>query len=110
MWVVEALDKTEEGASGLSRCWEAVAVQQLTLLRGKEAPTQGFVEPVPNRFHGRADASSATTLVKGKRSVLSALVRMMDHALWMFLPQSHLQRIKHQLSPRVSLHSPPLGD
>jgi len=106
MWVVEALDKTEEGALGLSRCWEAVAVQQLTLLRGKEAPTQGFVEPVPNRFHGRADASSATTLAKGKGGVLSAPVRMMDHALWTSPPRSHLQRIEHQLSPQVSKAPP----
>ncbi len=106
MWVVEALDKVEEGATGLSRCWEAVAVQQLTLQRGKEALTQGIVETIPNRSHGRADTSSATTLAKGNRGVLSALVRMMDHALWTSLPQGHLQRIEHQLSPEVSLHGP----
>ena len=106
MWVVEALDKVEEGATGLSRCWEAVAVQQLTLQRGKEALTQGIVIAIPNRSHGRADASSATTLAKGKRGVLSALVRMMDHAVWTSLPHSHLQRIEHQLGPQVSLHGP----
>ena len=106
MWVVEALDKIEEGATGLSRCWEAVAVQQLTLQRGKEALTHGIVIAISYGSYGRGDASSATTLAKGKRGVLSALVRMMDHALWTSLPQSHLQRIEHQLSPQVSLHGP----
>jgi len=43
MWVVETLDKVEEGATGLSWRWEAVAIQQLTLQRGKEALTQGIV-------------------------------------------------------------------
>ena len=56
MWIVEALDKVKEGATGLSRCWEAVAVQQLTL--------QKFIA-VPYGSHGRADTSSATTLAKG---------------------------------------------
>ena len=106
MWVVEALDKVEEGATGLSRCWEAVAVQQLTLQRGKEAFTQGIVIAVPYGSHGRADASSATTLAKGKGGVLSALVRMMDHALWTSLPQSHLQRIELQLSLHGPAHHP----
>ena len=106
MWVVEALDKVEEGATSLSRSWEAVAVQQLTLQRGKEALTQGIVIAVPYGSHRGSNASSATTLAKGKRGVLSALVRMMDHALWTSLPQSHLQRIEHQLSPQVSIHSP----
>ncbi len=57
MWVVEALDKVEEGATGLSRCWEAVAVQQLTLQRGKEALTQGIVETIPtDPMEGRTPA------------------------------------------------------
>ena len=106
MWVVEALDKVEDLAAGFSWGTEAVAVQQLTLQRGKEALTQGIVIAVPNRSHGRPDTSSATTLAKGNRGVLSALVRMMDHALWTSLRQSHLQRIEHQLSPQVSLHGP----
>ncbi len=106
MWVVEALDKVEEGATGLSRRWEAVAVQQLTFQRGKEALTEGIVIAVPNRSHRGSKARSMTALAKGNRSVLSALVRMMDHAVWTSLPQSHLQRIEHQLSPQVSLHGP----
>ena len=106
MGVVEALDKVEDGATGLSRCWEAVAVQQLTLQRGKEAHTQGIVIAVPYGTHRGSNARSMTTLAKGNRSVLTPLVRMMDDAIGTSLPESHLQCIEHELGPQVRLHRP----
>ena len=108
--MVEALDKVEDLAAGFSWGTEAVALEQVAPRRSKKAFTQGIVEAILNRSHGRPDTSSATTLGKGNRGVLSALVRMMDHAVWTSLPQSHLQRIEHQLSPEVSLHGPSSPD
>src|SRR6266850_7601561 len=95
--IVEALDEFEDGNARLGLGLEAATIEQLALERCEEALRHGVIVGVSDRPHRGANACLATSFAEFDRSVLRALIGMMDHAARSPLKQRHVEGVEHQL-------------
>src|SRR5216683_6932836 len=96
MGIVPAFDELEDGHAGLGLGFEAAAVEQFTFEGGEETLAHRVIEAIADRAHRGSHAGLAAALAAGERSVLAALVRMMNHGGGPALPQRQVERLEHQ--------------
>src|ERR1700694_1909938 len=106
MGVVPSLDEFEDGNAGLALGFEAAAVEQFTFERGKETLAHRVIEAIADRAHRGPHARLAAALAEGERSVLAALVRMMNHGGGAALPEGQVERLQHQFRAQMGFHRP----
>src|ERR1700675_1128065 len=94
--VIPSFDELEDCHARLDLGFEATAVEQFTFERGKEAFAHRVIEAIADRTHRGPHAGLAAALAEGDRSVLAALVRMMNHGGGAALPESQVKRLQHQ--------------
>src|SRR5271167_2445373 len=106
MRVVPALDELEHRHPRVDLGLEAAARQQLAFQGREEALAHRVVEAIADRSHRRSHPGFATARAELDRSVLSALVGMMDDLAGAALPQRQVERLEHQLRAQMGLHRP----
>src|ERR1700736_3095298 len=87
MRIVPTLDEFEDGHARFYLGFEAAAVEQFAFERGKEALAHRVIEAIADRAHRGSHAGLAAALAEGERSVLTTLVRMMNHGGGLALPE-----------------------
>jgi len=83
-----------------------MTIQQLAFQRGEETLTECVVVAISNRSHGWSHIRFPASFSEGKRSVLAALIGVVNNALGTPLLNGHLQGIHHQFCPQVIRHRP----
>src|ERR1700737_3979130 len=96
MRVVPSFDELEDCHASFDLGFETAAVEQFTFERGKETLAHRVIEAIADRAHRGPHARLAAALAEGERSVLAALVRMMNHGGGPALPQGQVERLHHQ--------------
>src|SRR5271169_5525206 len=90
--VVPPFDKFEDCRARLDLSLEMTAVEQFTFESGKKALAHGVVEAIAHRTHRRPHTCRLTALAKGQRTILAALVGVMDHGGGTALAKGHVER------------------
>ena len=96
-WIVKALYEFEDSHARFSVRVEAMPIKQLTFECGEEALGHRVVVGVSDRTHGGANACLPTAFAELDRSILRALIRVVDYAVRPPLPERHLKGIEHEL-------------
>jgi hypothetical protein len=78
---------------------EPVPVQQFAFQGGEEALAQGVVIGVSDGSHRGANPGLPAPFAELERSVLAALVGVVDHPQRVSLPDGHVKRVQDQLRP-----------
>ena len=95
MGIVPSLDIPEDFHPGFLMRAEASAVNELTFERGEERFAHRIVITVSDRPHRRANPHFFAATAEGQGSILSTLIRVMDHPLRSTLKECHIQGIQH---------------
>src|ERR1700733_4778281 len=95
MRVVPPFDKFEDCQARLDLSFEMTAVKQFAFERGKETLAHGVVETVTHGTHRWPHARRLTALAKGQRTILAALVGVMNHGGGTTLAKGHVERLEH---------------
>ena len=77
-WIVKALDEFEDSHARFSVRLEGTPIKQLTFECGEEALGHRVVVGVSDRPHGGANACLPTAFAELDRSILRALIRVVD--------------------------------
>jgi len=92
--VIPALDEFKDRHAGFDLSFEVTAVEQFAFERSKEALAHSVVEAIADRTHRRPYARLLTALAKGQRSILAALVGVMNHGGGTALANGHVERLE----------------
>src|SRR5256886_11438131 len=95
--VVPAFDEIEHGQARVGRRAEALTIEQLALERREEALAHRVVVGIAHTTHRGPDAGLATPPTEGERSVLAAVVGVMNHLRRLTLGDGHLQGSQDEL-------------
>jgi hypothetical protein len=106
MGVIPAFDEIEDYHAGLDLGFETATVEQFAFERGKETFADRVIEAIADRAHRRPYLGLAAALAEGERSVLAALVGVMNNLARTALPERHVERLEHQLGAQIGLHRP----
>src|SRR3984957_20380022 len=90
--VVPPFDKFKDRQARLDLSFEMTAVEQFAFESGKETLAHGVVEAIAHRTHRRPHTCRLTALAKGQRSILAALVGVMNHSGGPALAKGHVER------------------
>src|SRR5579875_2823609 len=105
--VVPSLDEIKDRAARLGLGLEAPPAEQFAFQGGEEALAHGVVEAVAHGSHRRPHPGLLAAFAEGERSVLAALVGMMDHAGRASAPERHVERFGASSARRwVSIAQP----
>src|ERR1700685_2899471 len=91
MRVVPPFDKFEDCRARLDLSLEMTAVEQFAFESGKETLAHGVVEAIAHRTHRRPHTCRLTVWAKGQRSILAALVGVMNHGGGTTLANGHIE-------------------
>ena len=106
MRVIPALNEFKDCHAGFDLSFEVMAIEQFAFEGGKEAFAHGVVETIADRTHRRPHASLLTALAKGQRSILAALIGVMNHGGGPALAKRHVERLKNQFGTQMGGHGP----
>jgi hypothetical protein len=105
--VGEVLDVLEERRTRVDVGAEGPLGEQFTLQGRKEAFRHGVVVTIAHRPHRAADAHRLTAFPQQQRSVLAAMIRMVDEAsVGTAVPNRHLERPHRHLGAEMRGHRP----
>lgn len=103
--IVEPLDVVEDICARRLPGGIGAAVAPLRLHRGKETLHDGVVPHVARPTHASGHAQIAQHVLKHLARVLTALIRVMQHALGGAPPPDrHHQRVRHELGRHRGVH------
>src|SRR6202162_825475 len=105
-WIVEAFDEFEDGHARFSVRLVSTPINYLTFESGEEALGNRVVVGVSDRTHRGANACLPTAFAELDRSILRALIRVVDYAVRSPLPERHLKGIEHELRVQGGRHRP----
>src|SRR3989304_535350 len=91
--------------AGLLPRTQRPTIQELALQRGKEALAECVVVAVADRSHGRPHAGLSATFPESDRSVLAALIGVVNHPSRTPLLDGHSQGIENQLGAQMGGHT-----
>src|ERR1700688_522659 len=106
MGIVPAFDKVEDCHARFDLSFEAAAVEQFAFERGEKTLAHRVIEAIADRAHRGPHAGLLTTFTEGERSILAAMIGMMDHAARTALAEGHVERLEDQLGTQRGLHRP----
>src|SRR5271156_5368682 len=92
--VIPALDEFKDRHAGFDLGFEVMVVEQFAFESGKETLAHGVVEAIAHRTHRRPHTCRRTALAKGQRSILAALVGVMNHRGGTTLAKGHVERLE----------------
>lgn len=104
--VVPAFDPGNDRHPGFGVRAEPSAGEQLAFEGGEEALGHGIVVAVADRAHRGADADFLAAAPEADRSLLAALIGVMDHRGWPARPNGHIERVEHEIGPQMGRHRP----
>ncbi len=105
--VVENLHVLEQGGADHELRGEWLAGEQSTFQRGEESFGHRVVITVVDRPHRAADAHRLAVVAKEQRSVLAAMIRMVNASCaGLAIPDGHLQRTDQPGRPADGRPSP----
>src|SRR6202789_2316195 len=90
--VVPPFNEFKDRQARLDLSFEMTAVEQFAFESGKETLAHGVVEAIAHRTHRRPHTCRLTALAKGQRSILAALVGVMNHGGGTALAKGHVER------------------
>src|ERR1700734_907907 len=92
--VIPPFNEFEDRHAGFDLSFEMTAIEQLAFEGGEETFAHGVVEAIAHRTHRRSHPRLLTALAKGQRSILAALVGVMDHGGGTALAKGHVEGLK----------------
>ncbi len=106
MRIVPAFDELKNSQACFGLGLEGMAVEQFAFERGEEALAESIVIAISDRAPRWANPGFPTAPAKGKGSVLTPLIGMVDDILGMALLDGHLQGIRDKLRAQMGRHGP----
>src|SRR5271163_1870184 len=106
MWIVPTLDELKDRHARVDLGFEVTAVEEFAFEGSEEALAHSIVEAVAHRTHRRAHARLITTFAKGQRSILAAMIGMMNHGGGTALADGHVERLEYQFRTEMGGHGP----
>ena len=94
MRVVPAFDEFKDRHARFYLSFEMTAVEQFTFEGGEETLAHGVIKAIAGRTHRWPHTCRLTALAEGQRSILAALVGVMDHGGGTALAKGHVERLE----------------